>query len=83
MPQNLENLLKSGIFKRLLIRIEKDEHKDAVFGTLSLNGKNAEKKIMVFKLGRYDYKLEKQLSPEYIYYQKVLSSLNGRKVNSH
>ncbi|WP_167343419.1 DUF2931 family protein [Flavobacterium chungangense] len=66
LPQNLENLLKSGIFKRLLIRIEKDEHKDAVFGTLSLNGKNVEKKIMVFKLGRYDYKIEKQLSPEYI-----------------
>jgi hypothetical protein len=66
LPQNFEVLLKSGIYKRLLIRIEKDEHKDAVFGALLLSDKNVEKKIMSFKLGRYDYKLEKQLSPEYI-----------------
>jgi hypothetical protein len=66
LPQNFEDLLKSGIYKRLLIRIEKDEHKDAVSGALLLSDKNIEKKIMSFKLGRYDYKLNKQLSPEYI-----------------
>jgi hypothetical protein len=66
LPQNLESLLKSGIYKRLLMRIEEDEHKDAVFGALLLSDKNVEKKIMSFKLGRYDYKLEMQLSPEYI-----------------
>lgn len=66
LPQNLETLLKSGAYKRLLVSIEKDEHKDAVFGTISLIGENENEKIMTFKLGRYDYKGEKQLSPEYI-----------------
>ncbi|MCV9929062.1 DUF2931 family protein [Flavobacterium sp. LS1R49] len=66
LPQNLETLLKSGLYNRLLISVEKDEHKDAVFGALFLIGKNNKEKIMTFKLGRYDYKLEKQLSEEYI-----------------
>ncbi|OXA75282.1 hypothetical protein B0A65_22240 [Flavobacterium frigidimaris] len=66
LPQNLENLMKTGLYKRFLVSIEKDNHTDCVEGTITLIGKNENKKIMNFKLGRYDYKLEKQLSPEYI-----------------
>lgn len=66
LPQNLEDLMKMGLYKRFLVSIEKDNHTDCVEGTITLIGKNENKKIMNFKLGRYDYKLEKQLSPEYI-----------------
>ena len=64
LPQNLEDLMKTGLYKRFLVSIEKDNHTDCVEGTITLIGKNENKKIMNFKLGRYDYKLEKQLSPE-------------------
>ncbi|UPZ15418.1 DUF2931 family protein [Flavobacterium humidisoli] len=66
LPQNFEDFLKTRLYSRLLISIEKDEHKDAVYGKLLLKGRNQEKEIMIFKLGKYDYKLEKQLSPEYV-----------------
>ncbi|PBI82727.1 hypothetical protein BSF41_47350 [Flavobacterium sp. ACN2] len=66
LPQNFEDFLKTGCYNRLLVAIEKDNHKDLVEGKIMLLGKSRKKTIMKFRLGRYDYKLGKQLSPEYI-----------------
>ena len=66
MPVNLESKLATNNFNRFLVSIQKDTDQDSVFGYIYLVGKGKKEKVMNFKLGRYDYKKNTLLAPEYI-----------------
>lgn len=65
LPQNLQATFEKGHYDRMIVTIPKDTGGDFVDGVIYFVNKQKQDQVMRFRLGRFDDKQKKLLSPKY------------------
>ena len=65
LPQNLQGTFEKGHYDRMIVTIPKDTGGDFVEGIIYFVNKQKQDQVMRFRLGRFNDKQKKLMSPKY------------------